>query len=66
MRGAYTIKLRGGRTVEALLEVFNITDHVNYLSDSYVTRYGVNNFGEPTQIVPNSERQAQFGVKFRF
>ena len=45
---------------------FNITNHVNFQSDFYITRYNSTNFGEPTQIIPNSERQAQVGVRFKF
>ena len=54
--------------------MFNLTDRVNFSGD---TGYGFNNkwgtdptpsagFGTPTQIVPNSNRQAEFGARFRF
>src|SRR5262249_9876273 len=66
MRFAYNFRIADQRTIEALFEVFNITNHVNYDRDSYVTRFTSSSFGTPTAIINNSERQAQFGVKFRF
>ena len=49
-----------------LFEVFNITNHVNFLVDpnqGFNDIYTADNFGTPTQIVPNSQRQAEFGVR---
>ncbi len=66
MRFAYNFNLGGNRVVEALFEVFNITDHVNYDVGSYVTTYTSPDFGTPTEIINNSQRQAQFGLRFRF
>jgi hypothetical protein len=66
MRFGYNINFGGSRVLEALFEVFNITNHVNYDRDSYVTRYTSPDFGTPTEIINNSERQAQFGLRFRF
>ena len=49
-----------------MCDFFNITTHVNYDRDSYVTRFTSSNFGTPTEIINNSERQGQFGIRFRF
>ncbi len=57
------------KSVEVLFEMFNITNHVNFLVDpnqGFNVIYTANNFGTPTQVVPNSQRQAEFGVRFRF
>jgi hypothetical protein len=54
------------RELEIFAQVFNITDHVNYDRDSYVTRFTSSNFGQPTEILPNSQRQAEFGARLRF
>ena len=54
------------RSLEAMFEIFNLTDHVNFDRDSYVNRYTSPDFGTPTEIVNNSQRQAQFGVRFKF
>jgi hypothetical protein len=66
MRFAYNIPLGGSRVLEAMFEVFNITDHVNFNRDNYVTTYSSPDFGTPTDIINNSQRQAQFGLRFRF
>ena len=66
MRFGYNFDLGNARKVEVLFEVFNVTDHVNFDRDSYVTRYTSPSFGTPTEIVNNSQRQAQFGVRFSF
>jgi hypothetical protein len=66
MRFAYNFGIGGGRTIEALFEVFNITDHVNYDRDSYVSDFTSNNFGNPREIINNSQRQGQFGLRVRF
>ena len=66
MRVAYNVKLGGAKTLEPLFEVFNITNHTNFDRDSYTTRYTSANFGRPSEILNNSERQAQIGVKFKF
>jgi len=66
MRFGYNFDLGNRRTIEALFEIFNITNHVNFDRDSYVTRYTSPSFGTPTEIVPNSQRQAQFGLRFTF
>lgn len=66
MRFSYNFNLGKQRVIEALFEVFNLTDHVNYDVGSYVTRYSSPDFGTPTEILNNSQRQAQFGLRFRF
>ncbi len=74
MRVARNFDLGRSRSVEVLFEVFNVTDRVNFNGDA---RTGFNNvwgtnaqpspgFGTPTNIVPNSARQAEFGARFRF
>jgi outer membrane receptor protein involved in Fe transport len=57
------------RSVEVLFEVFNITNAVNFLVDNnlgFNDIYTASNFGTPTQVVPNSQRQAELGVRFKF
>jgi carboxypeptidase family protein len=66
MRFAYRFPLANARSVEALFEVFNITNHTNFDRDSYITRFTSPDFGTPTEIINNSERQGQFGVRVRF
>jgi hypothetical protein len=66
MRVSYRLQLGGDKTLEPLFEVFNITNHTNFDRDSYTTNYTSANFGAPSEIVNNSERQAQFGIKFKF
>jgi len=66
MRFSYNFNFANQRAVEALFEVFNITDHVNFNRDSYVTRFTSPDFGTPTEIINNSQRQAQVGLRFRF
>ncbi len=66
MRFAYNFGMGNGRSIEALFEVFNITNHVNYDVDQYVTTFTSPDFGTPTAIINNSQRQAQFGLRFRF
>ena len=66
MRAAYDFPVGGGRTFEVLFEVFNITNHDNFDRDFYIFDFGVPDFGTPTQILNNSQRQAQFGARFKF
>jgi hypothetical protein len=66
MRFGYNFVLANSQSIEAFFEVFNITDHVNFDRDSYVTNFQVSDFGTPTEIINNSQRQAQFGFRFRF
>jgi outer membrane receptor protein involved in Fe transport len=54
------------RQLEALFEVFNLTNHANFDRDNYVFRYSSDNFGNPTNVIKNSQRQAEFGLRFRF
>jgi outer membrane receptor protein involved in Fe transport len=59
----------GAKYLEILFEVFNITNHVNFAGDpayGFINTYTSPNFGTATQIVPNSQRQAEFGVRFQF
>ena len=66
MRAAYDFQIGGGRSLEVLFEVFNITDHDNFDRDQYVDDFTSPDFGTPTAILNNSQRQAQFGARFRF
>ncbi len=55
--------------VELLFEVFNITNHANFNTANpggYINRYPSASFGTATSIVLNTQREAEFGVKFRF
>ena len=61
MRVSYRIRLKDETALEPLFEIFNITNHMNFDRDSYVTTFTSANFGTPTEIINNSERQAQFG-----
>ena len=54
------------KSVEALFEVFNITNHANFNRDNYIQRFTASNFGSATDILKNSQRQAQVGLRFRF
>ena len=69
-RLSYFLKMgRPDRGFEFLFEVFNLTNHVNFNAANpggYTNRYTSENFGNATSIVPNSQRQAEFGVRFRF
>jgi outer membrane receptor protein involved in Fe transport len=59
----------GAKYLEVLFEVFNLTNHVNFAGDpayGFINNYNSANFGTATQIVPNSQRQAEFGVRFQF
>jgi len=69
MRISKGFKFASSREVEVLFEVFNITNYVNFNGDSgqgFVNNYHSPNFGTPTQIITNSQRQAEFGVRFNF
>jgi outer membrane receptor protein involved in Fe transport len=66
MRVSKVFGFGGGRSIEALFEVFNVTDTVNFNRDDYVQDFTSTNFGTPTAIVPNSQLQAQFGARVRF
>lgn len=71
-RVSKVIDLRGGRSVEVLFEAFNLTNRVNLDGDvGFNTTYGTGatalpNFGKATQIVPNSQFQSEFGIRFKF
>jgi outer membrane receptor protein involved in Fe transport len=59
----------GAKYLEVLFEVFNITNHVNFNGDrnvGFIDNYNSANFGTATQVIPNSQRQAEFGVRFQF
>ena len=69
MRLSKIFKLGGAKEIEVLFEVFNLTNAVNFLTDNnqgFNDIYTAPNFGTPTQVVPNSQRQAEFGARFRF
>jgi outer membrane receptor protein involved in Fe transport len=55
--------------VELLVEMFNITNHANFNTANpggYINRYTSSSFGTATSIAPNSQREAEFGVRLRF
>jgi len=69
MRFSKAIKLADKRDLEFLFEVFNLTNYVNYNGDSnqgFINTFSSTRFGTPTQIITNSQRQAEFGVRFAF
>lgn len=66
MRISRNWNLGGGRSVELLFDVFNVTNKANFNIDDYANVVGAAEFGEPQAIVPNSQRQSEFGVRFRF
>jgi len=78
-RIAKEFKLANGRAIEVLYEMFNLTNHVNLSGDSgfgFNTTWGtsggvqratpLDSFGKATQIVPNSQFQSEFGIRFKF
>ncbi len=64
-----SFSLGQARSLELLFEVFNLTNHVNLNGDpgfGFINNFNSPNFGTATQIIQNSQRQAEFGVRFRF
>lgn len=61
LRGAYLITLGGGRTLEPLFEVFNITNHVNFQSDFYITRYNQRTSASPHRSFPTANDKLKLG-----
>ena len=55
-----------GRSFEIFGQLFNITDHVNYNRDDYIDVFTSANFGQPTSIIKNSQRQGEVGARLRF
>lgn len=66
LRLSKMFKFGDARELEIFGQVFNLTNHTNFDYDSYVTRFTSPNFGNPTEILPGSQRQAEFGARFRF
>ncbi len=66
MRLSKILKFGNNQSFEILFEVFNITDHANFDRDSYVFNFNSPIFGNATEIIRNSNRQAELGVRFRF
>jgi outer membrane receptor protein involved in Fe transport len=66
MRFSKRFSVAKEKSIEALFEVFNITNHANFNRDDYITRFTSAQFGHATSIVKNSQRQAEFGLRFRF
>jgi len=62
------------RAVEVLFEMFNVTNRVNFNGDpgsGFNQTWGTgvkpsSNFGKATNIVPNSQFQSEFGLRFKF
>ncbi len=69
-RLSYFLKLGSdARKLELLFEVFNITNHANFNTadpGGYTNTYTSASFGTATSIVPNSQREAQFGIRLHF
>jgi hypothetical protein len=66
MRFSKTFPLGGPRSIELMFDIFNLTNHANFNRDNYFNRYGSANFGEPSDVLPSSQRQSEFGLRFRF
>ena len=66
MRLSKIVKVTRRGSIELLFEVFNVTNHVNFDRDSYITTFSSPSFGHATDIVRNSQRQAEGGIRFRF
>jgi outer membrane receptor protein involved in Fe transport len=66
MRFAKAIKLGGTRSVEVLFDVFNLTNHASFDRDTYQNTFSSATFGQPTSIIPNSQRESEVGVRFKF
>lgn len=69
LRLSKTFKFAKDQGLEVLFEVFNLTNHANFRTENpggYTNRYPSDNFGAATSVVPNSQRQAEFGVRFHF
>jgi hypothetical protein len=66
MRLSKVFKFGKDKSVEALFEVFNVTNHANFNRDNYITRFTSPAFGSATDILKNSQRQAEAGLRFRF
>jgi hypothetical protein len=66
MRLSKVFKVGKDKSVEALFEVFNITNHANFNRDDYISRFTSPAFGSATDIIKNSQRQAEGGLRFRF
>ena len=64
IRGGYRIGLPGGRTLDAFLDVFNVTDHVNYAAPSGDIRV-TGTFLKLTSII-GATRTAQLNFRYGF
>ncbi len=71
VRLSKTFKLGGARELEVFGQVFNLTNHTNFNRDTYKNTFtpetfASGDFGTPTSIIDNSQRQAEIGARFRF
>lgn len=66
LRLSKMFKMGGARELEIFGQVFNLTNHTNFNRDTYVNTFTSPNFGNPTSIIDNSQRQAELGARFRF
>ncbi len=64
VRGGYRFSLPGGRTLDAHLDVFNLTDHVNYATPSGDQRIA-STFLKLTSTI-GATRTAQFNLRYGF
>ena len=66
LRLSRMFKFGGARELEVFAQVFNLTNHDNFDRDKYEVTFSSPNFGQPTQIIKNSQRQGEIGARFRF
>jgi hypothetical protein len=66
LRLSRMFRFGGSKSLEALFEVFNVTNHANFDRDRYNNTFTSPNFGDATEIIRNSNRQAEVGIRFRF
>ncbi len=66
MRFSKLFRFGKAKSIEALFEVFNMTNHANFNRDDYNNIYSSSSFGTASDIVKNSQRQAEVALRFRF
>ena len=74
MRAGYRIRLNGGRTIDAFLDIFNLTNEPNFANPTNVTNPAVladrrvaASFLQLTALVDGSPtRTAQINLRFGF
>jgi outer membrane receptor protein involved in Fe transport len=66
LRLSKIFKLGGDKSLEILAEVFNVTNHANFNGDTYNNAFADPEFGTATEVIRNSNRQGEVGIRFRF